>query len=283
MSRLRLDGRRVLITGASRGIGAGVAERFAAEGAALALVARTLHSHEHLPGSLKLTQRRCETYGARVVPVVADLSDADDRTRIVPEAADALGGPVEVIVNNAAAAIYDPVTEFTLKRRRLTFEVNFHAPSDLIQAALPGMRAQGEGWVVNVSSATASYQPGKAARPAEPGRQNSTMGVYGASKAALDRLSFAFAQELWGTGIRINVVAPKSAVLTEGAAALMGDTLDPSTIEPVEAMAEAILLLSTGPEEMTGGTYRSLDLLAEHDVPVMSLNGSVLLDASNAG
>jgi len=137
--------------------------------------------------------------------------------------------------------------------------------------------------VVNVSSATASYQPGTAARRAEPGGQNSTMGVYGASKAALDRLSFAFAQELWGTGIRVNVVAPRSAVLTEGAAALMGDTLDPSTIEPVEAMAEAILLLSTGPEEMTGGTYRSLDLLAAHDVPVMSLDGSRPLDASSAG
>ena len=135
------------------------------------------------------------------------------------------------------------------------------------------MRELGAGWVVNVSSATAVYQPGTAAKAPQPGRQNSTMGVYGASKAALERLSFAFAQELWGTGVRVNIVAPKSAVLTEGAAALMGDTLDPSTIEPVEAMAEAILVLATGPEELTGGACRSLDLLAAHDIRVMGLDG----------
>ena len=272
----RLAGRRVIITGASRGIGAGVAERFAAEGAALALVARTLDRHDHLPGSLEETRARCERHGATVNTIVADLGDEADRARVVPGAADALGGPVDVIVNNAAAAIYQPMVGYSLKRRRLTFEVNVHAPFDLLQAALPGMQETGAGWVVNVSSATAVYKPGTATQPVEPGRQNSTMGVYGASKAALDRLSFAFAQELWGTGVRVNVVAPKSAVLTEGAAALMGDSLDPSTIEPVEAMAEAILWLSTCPEESTGGIYRSLDLLAEEGVRVMTLDGSRL-------
>lgn len=270
----RLAGRRVVVTGASRGIGAGVAERFAAEGASLVLVARTLETHDHLPGSLEETQTRCERYGAKVALLAVDLSDADDRARIIPFATEAMAGPVDVIVNNAAAAIYHPMADYALKRRRLTFEVNVQAPFDLLQAALPGMRERGAGWIVNVSSATSVYKPGTATDPVEPGRQNSTMGVYGASKAALDRLSFAFAQELWGTGVRINVVAPKSAVLTEGAAALMGDTLDPSTIEPVEAMAEAILWLATCGEEMTGGIYRSLDLLAEHGVRVMSLDGA---------
>jgi NAD(P)-dependent dehydrogenase (short-subunit alcohol dehydrogenase family) len=274
MSEHRLDGRRAIVTGASRGIGAGVAERFAAVGAALALVARTLESHDHLSGSLKETQVRCESYGAQVQPIVADLSDEESRARIVAEAAEALGGPIDVIVNNAAAAIYHPMADFSLKRRRLTFEVNVHAPFDLLQAALPGMNALGAGWVVNVSSATAHFAPGTAIEAPQPGRQNSTMGVYGASKAGLDRLSFAFAQELWGTGIRVNVVAPKSAVLTEGAAALMGDTLDSSTIEPVEAMAEAVLLLAAGPEELTGGIHRSLDLLAARGVPVMGLDGT---------
>ena len=270
----RLAGRRVIVTGASRGIGAGVAERFAAEGASLALAARTFDHHDHLPGSLEQTRARCELHGAEVVVIVADLGDEADRARIVPEAVEKLGGPVDVIVNNAAAAMYQPMIGYSLKRRRLTFEVNVHTPFDLLQAALPGMQESGAGWVVNVSSATAVYQPGTATEPVEPGRQNSTMGVYGASKAALDRLSFAFAQELWGTGVRVNVVAPKSAVLTEGAAALMGDSLDPSTIEPVEAMAEAILWLSTCPEDVTGGIYRSLDLLAEHGVEVMTLDGS---------
>lgn len=276
MVRGRLAGRRVILTGASRGIGAGVAERFAAEGASLALVARTLDRHSHLPGSLVETSARCEAHGVQVASLVADLADADDRADIVPAAVDALGGPIDVIVNNAAAAIYHPMTDFTLKRRRLTFEVNVQAPFDLLQAALPAMKERGAGWVVNVSSATSVYRPGSATEAVERGRQNSTMGVYGASKAALDRLSFAFAQELWGSGVRVNVVAPKSAVLTEGAAALMGDSLDPASIEPVEAMAEAILFLSTCPADVTGGVYRSLDLLAERAIPVMGLDGKTL-------
>jgi NAD(P)-dependent dehydrogenase (short-subunit alcohol dehydrogenase family) len=273
MTSPRLAGRRAVITGASRGIGAAVAERFSAEGAAVALVARTRDRHDHLPGSLKETQERCYRYGSQVELIVADLGDAADRARIIPEATRALGGPTDIIVNNAAAAIYHPLSDYSLKRRRLTFEVNVHAPFDLLHAALPAMKDRGSGWVVNLSSATATYQPGTADRPTVPGRQNATMGVYGASKAALERLTFAFAQELWGTGIRVNAVAPKSAVMTEGTAALMGDSIDPDLIEPVEAMAEAILLLATGPKELTGGSFRSLELLAEQGIAVMSLDG----------
>jgi NAD(P)-dependent dehydrogenase (short-subunit alcohol dehydrogenase family) len=271
-----LHDRRAVITGASRGIGAGIAERFAAEGAAVALVARTLDAHDHLPGSLRATAERCAGYGGAVELIVADLADGDDRATIIDRAATALGGPVDVLVNNAAAAIYQPVASYPLKRRRLTFEVNVHAPFDLLQAALPAMTEMGAAWVVNISSATAVYDPASLGRPAPAGRQNSTMGVYGASKAALDRLTFAFADELAGTGIRINTVAPKSAVLTEGAAALMGDRLDPALIEPLESMVEAVLFLATGPADLTGGTYRSLDLLADHRVDVRGLDGRPL-------
>lgn len=268
-----LAGRRAIVTGASRGIGAGVAERFAAEGAALLLVARTVDKHDHLPGSLNETAARCRRFDGVVETLRADLADGEERARIVPVAEQLMGGPVDVLVNNAAAAIYQPMVDFPLKRRRLTFEVNVQAPFDLLQAALPAMLEAGEGWVVNVSSATASYDPASLGRPAERGRQTSHMGVYGASKAALDRLSFAFASELYGSGVRINTVAPRSAVLTEGAGALMGDSLDPSLIEPVEAMAEAILLLASCGPEMTGGTYRSLDLLAAEGREVMGLDG----------
>lgn len=273
MARGLLEGKTAVITGASRGIGAAVAERFAAEGAGVAIVARTRDSHDHLAGSLQETLDKCLAHTARAEMIVADLSDAEDRARIIPEAERLLDDPVDILVNNAAAAIYHPLADYTLKRRRLTFEVNLHAPVDLLQAALPGMVQRGGGWVVNVSSATARYEPGTAGQNPERGRQNSTMGVYGASKAALDRLSFAFAQELWGSGVRVNCVAPRSAVLTEGTAALMGDNLDPALIEPLESMVEAILLLARCPQDMSGGTYRSLDLLEATNTTVMGLDG----------
>src|SRR5207248_989105 len=83
----------------SRGIGAGIAERLAAEGADVVITARTLQKHDHLAGSLQDTAKRLEQYGGTVGIVVADLTDEADRARIIPEAEAALGGPVGIRVN----------------------------------------------------------------------------------------------------------------------------------------------------------------------------------------
>ncbi len=199
----RFSGRRVLVTGASRGIGAATALRFAAEGADVAIVARTVapHDHDHLAGSLNETAGRMRRYGGRVVVIAADIADEDDRARIVREAVDGLGGPIEILINNAAAGMFAPMREFPLKRRRIIFEVNVHAPLDLVQAVLPSMIERGEGWIVNLSSATARPLP------------NSNMAVYGSSKAALNRLTNGLAVEMAGTGVRVNTVEPRAAVM----------------------------------------------------------------------
>src|SRR5687768_3726040 len=104
----RFDGRNVIVTGASRGIGAALAERYAAEGANVVITARTLEPIEQLGGSLAETAERCGRFGSTVVPLVADLADADDRARIIPESESVLGGPIDVLVNNAAAGIHRP-------------------------------------------------------------------------------------------------------------------------------------------------------------------------------
>ena len=109
----RLAGRRALVTGASRGIGAATALRLATEGADVAITARTLDAHPTLPGSLTETAERARAHGGTVAVVTADMADASDRTRIVPEAAAALGGPIDILVNNAAAAMYADLATFT--------------------------------------------------------------------------------------------------------------------------------------------------------------------------
>lgn len=267
----RFRGRNVVVTGASRGIGAALAERLAAEGASLALVARTAAGHDHLAGSLDETLARCRRHGARAEAIVADLADAESRAAVVPRALELFEGRIDVLVNNAAAAIYQPALDFPLRRRRITFEVNVHAPADLAQAVIPGMKARGEGWIVNVSSASARYEFG---RPAELRRPPPFIGVYGASKAALNRLTVAFAAELLGSGVRVNTVEPRAAVMSEGAEALVGGTLPDELIESMEAMVEGALVLCDCPPEWTGGVHVSLDLLDALGCTVMSLDGS---------
>lgn len=271
-----LEGKTAIVTGASRGIGAAVAERFAAEGARVALVARTLDKPGDVPGTLAETLARCQAHGAEAATIVADLADPDDRRRVVPESKRLLGGPIDILVNNAAAAIYLPVAGYPLESRQAMFEVNLHAPVDLTQAALPDMIARHGGWVINVSSSTAEYDRGTDGTAPAPGGLSSTLAVYAASKAALNRLTYALAQELRGTGVRVNSVLPRSAVLTEGNASLIGPSVDPKHLEPVETMAEAILLLARGPEDMTAGTFRSLALLEATGTETMSLDGKIL-------
>lgn len=270
MSR-RFEGRRVVVTGSSRGIGAGIAERMAAEGADLVLTARTLEQHEHLEGSLLSTQARLSTYGTDVGIVVCDLTNEEDRARLIPEAEEILAGPVEILVNNAAAAIYAPLAEFPLKRRRILFEANVHATLDLAQAVIPGMRAAGEGWIVNVSSGSAKHWAGP---PFELGAQGTTIAAYGASKAALNRITNGLGAELHGTGIRVNTVEPRAAVLSEGAARLVGGTLRPDQIESMEEMVEGVLALCDCSEDVTGRVTVSLDLIADWGLTVHGLDGS---------
>ncbi|EGD53570.1 SDR family NAD(P)-dependent oxidoreductase [Gordonia neofelifaecis] len=266
----RFSGRRALVTGASRGIGAAVARRLAAEGADVAIVARTVDDHAHLDGSLTRTLQQISVHGGRSAVIAADLGDPEQRTTIVERAVDALGGPVDILVNNAAAAIYQPMLGYPARRRRITFEVNLFAPLDLAAAVVDGMREAGSGWIVNITSATARPAAGPPFRLIPPG---TAMGVYGSSKAALDRATNALAAEVYGTGIRVNAVAPKHAVLTEGARALVGDTVTDDMLEPVEAMVEAVVALCDCPAETTGGVHASLDLIDELGVTVRDLDG----------
>jgi len=266
----RLAGKGVLVTGASRGIGAGIAERLAAEGANVVIVARTLDSHPVLPGSLHEVLQTLNSYGGGHSYIVADMSNPSDREGLVAQAQEQLGGPVEILVNNAAAAIYQSLDTYPLRRRQLMMEINFHAPLDLAQDVIPNMRAAGEGWIINVSSASANHEPGP---PFREGGLVNVMGIYGATKAALNRLTNAMAVELHQDNIRVNTIEPKAAVLSPGADIKVGDMLTDEQIESLEAMVEATLFLCDCDRDYTGKICSSLDLIEEQNLTVMELSG----------
>lgn len=262
----QLKGKVAIVTGASRGIGAAIALRFAAEGAKVAMVARTVQEGtSRLPGSLNEVADRIRALGGECLCIGANLAKEDRRGDIVPEAIARFGG-VDILVNNAAWCRYQACHDHALKDVRQTLEVNMVAPLDLSRQCLPSMKERGAGWIVNLSSATVKH-PAPAPYDFEERytRFNFDDGpsIYAASKAALERMTVGMAIELAPFNIAVNTLAPVEAVASEGANELgVIDAI--AHVEPVEAMAEAALVLSSHPANILSGRVAlSLDLLRE--------------------
>ena len=262
----KLDGKNVIVTGASRGIGEAIAKCFAAEGGRILCVARTLTEGSHpLPGSLESTVSAIRQAGGEATALPADLTDPAECRRVVDEAR-RIYGPVDVLVNNAALAVLQHVRKFPYSRWLRSFQIMVHAPFVLSQAVLADMVPRKSGAIVNISSGSA-VGPGSASYPQQFVNLPAFTG-YGAAKAALERFTQGLAEEVKDDNIAVTSLAPSIFVSTAGAvfhrgARYIGD----ENGEPPEWMARATLLLATEPPEKVNGmvTY-SQKLLLEYGV-----------------
>ncbi|MGB2696191.1 MAG: SDR family NAD(P)-dependent oxidoreductase [Dehalococcoidia bacterium] len=254
----KLDGKVVIVTGASRGIGAEIARVFAAEGGKVVCAARTLHEGEHpLEGSLDKTVEGIRAAGGEATPVAANISEPEECEKIVRAARDTYG-PVDVLVNNAALTYFVPVKDYPINKWMRSWSVNFHAPFILSQLVLEDMMSRKSGSIVNISSG-AAIGPGR-------GPYANAMGggtCYGAEKAALERFTQGLASEVYKDCVSVTCVSPSQVVPTPGTVfhRLVRGLDDPRGESP-EYMAKAALLLATEPLDSVTGrvTYSQLIL-----------------------
>jgi citronellol/citronellal dehydrogenase len=259
-----LEGRVAIVTGASRGIGAEIARRFGAEGAAVAVAARTVEAGtSRFAGTIGETTDQIRAGGGTAIAIPADLSKAEDRERLVAETTSQLGAP-DILVSNAAVTYFTRVEDFTPKQYGLMFAVQVEAPFHLARLVLPGMRAHGAGWILNISSIAARHPtipPGPFA-----GRGGT---VYGMCKAAIERFSTGLAGELYPDNIAVNALSPTKVVPTPGTVFHHLTSEGAANSEPASVMAAAALMLChRDPQSLTGRVTYSQELLTELGVPV---------------
>jgi citronellol/citronellal dehydrogenase len=258
----KLDGKVVIVSGASRSIGAQIAKLFAGEGGHVVCAARTLREGDHrLQGSLETTVAEIRAAGGEAAPVAVNISEPAECEKLVLEARQTYG-PVDVLVNNAALTYFVPVKDYPLNRWLRSWAVNFHAPFILSKLVLEDMIPRKSGSIVNISSG-AAIGPGRG--PYRGALAGSGGTCYGAEKAALERFTQGLAMEVYEYGISVTCVSPSEIVPTPGTLFHgLVRSLEGGEGEPPEVMAKAALLLATEPlDRVTGRVTYSQAILKE--------------------
>jgi citronellol/citronellal dehydrogenase len=233
-----LAGKKIFITGGSRGIGLAIAKRAAEDGAMIAIAAKTTDPHPKLPGTIFTAAEEIEAAGGKALPIQCDLRDEAQIASAVEKAVAEFGG-LDILINNASAINLTPTLQTPAKRFDLMFSVNVRATFLTSQAAIPALK----------ESAKAGRNP-HILMMSPPLSMKSkwfknhlayTMAKYGMSMCVL-----GLADELRRDGISVNALWPRTAIDT--AALQMIPGVDTTACRKPEILADAAhVILAGGP------------------------------------
>jgi short-subunit dehydrogenase len=187
---MRIEGRRVVVTGASSGLGEAMAWNLAGQGARLTLASRRLDDQQRVAGEIAAGVPTADA----PLPIRCDVANRADVHRLISTAVGHMGG-IDVLINNAAMCVYGDTERTTETDFQMLMAVNFHGAVHAMMETLPYMKRQGGGMIVNIASLAALHGV-------------PYLAAYGASKAALVSVSQSLRAELSVCGIRVLVVYP---------------------------------------------------------------------------
>ena len=247
---MSLTGKVAFVAGASRGIGATVAEALAREGAAVAVAARSEHEGK-VPGTIHAVVDRITSAGGRALPVRCDVTSAESVEAAVARTVSEFGS-VDILVANAGVLWLGPIETTPLKRWQLCLNVNLTGVFLVTKAVIPHVKARGGGSLIAITTTGV-------------GMIEHGSNAYWVSKAGAERLYLGLASDLKPDNIAVNCLSPSRVVLTEGwQAGGGGMEIPPEMVEPPEAMANAaVLLAQQDASGITGTVQRSEELVAQ--------------------
>ena len=252
MTNSPLSGRTVVMSGGSRGIGEAIAVAVAAQGANVALLAKSDEPHPKLPGTIHTAAAAIEAAGGTALPVVGDVRDADTVERFVAAAAERFGG-IDVVVNNASAIALAPIAELPPKRFDLMLDINVRGTFLLTRAALPHLRRSEHAHVLTLSpplSTDPKWLWGSA--------------PYTVAKMGMTMLTLGLAADEAGHGVGANCLWPRTIIATAAVQNLLGGDEAMARARTPEIMGDAArVVLERDPRELTGQALIDDEVLAE--------------------
>jgi citronellol/citronellal dehydrogenase len=238
-----LKDRVIVVTGASRGIGAAIAIRAAADGAAVALLAKTDTPNPKIAGTLAETAEAVERAGGQALPVACDVRDSAAVAAAIGTIAEAFGG-IDVVINNAGALDLRPTASLPPKSLRKLLEINVEGPFAVVQAALPHLRRSVNAHVLNVA-------PLLDLNPRWVGAHvGHTVGKYAESL-----LTLGWAEEFKSVPIAVNSLWPATTVASTGMMVAMGEEAVRAQARSPQIMADAAHTLVTRPASACSGHF----------------------------
>ncbi len=249
-----LQGKTLFISGASRGIGLAIAKKAAADGANVAIAAKTVEAHPKLPGTIYTAAEEIEAAGGKALPLIVDIREEGQVKEAVEKTVETFGG-IDICINNASAISLTGTLDTPMKRYDLMNQVNARGTFAVSQACLPHLLKADNPHILNLSPPL-DLNPKWFA-----GHTAYTIAKYGMSMCALG-LSAEFAEE----GVGVNCLWPKTVIYT-AAIAMLGDAVKPQYCRTPEIVADsAHAILCRDAKSCTGNFFIDEEVLAEEGI-----------------